>query len=71
MKLSSDQKSFLKWVGIFAPIYMVFYQMAHWMRNRSFAWDDLLTQMLLALALAVLGLLFFALMGYFSGKKNK
>ena len=71
MKLSSDQKNFLKWVGIFAPIYMVFYQMAHWLRNRSFAWRDLLVQMLLALALIVLGLLFFALWDYFTGKKNK
>lgn len=71
MKLSGDQKNFVKWVGIFAPIYIIFYQMFHWMRERSFAWDTLLKQVLMALALLVLGILVFALADRFSGKKDQ
>ena len=70
MKLSDDQKAFVKWVGILAPIYIIFYQMFHWMRNRAFAWEDLLTQALMALALLVLGVLFFAVADRLSGKKK-
>ena len=70
LKLSDDQKSFVKWVGILAPIYIIFFQMFHWMRHRSFAWKDLLTQVIMALALVVLGVLFFALADHLSSKKN-
>ena len=71
MKLSDDQKNFVKWVGVLAPIYIVFYQMVHLMRTRSLAWDDLLIHLLMTLALLVLGLLFFPLWDYFSGKKKQ
>ena len=71
MKLSDDQKAFVKWVGILAPIYIIFYQMFHWMRNRAFAWDTLLKQVLMMLALLVLGVLFFALADRLTGKKNQ
>ena len=70
MKLSDDQKAFVKWVGILAPIYIIFYQMYHWMSNRAFAWEDLLTQALMALALLVLGVLFFDVADRLSGKKK-
>ena len=71
LKLSDDQKSFVKWVGILAPIYIIFFQMFHWMRHRSFAWKDLLTQVLMALALVVLGVLFFALADRLTGNKKQ
>ena len=71
LKLSDDQKAFVKWVGILAPIYIIFYQMFHWMRNRAFAWGELLKQVVMALALVVLGVLVFALADYFSSKKNR
>ena len=71
LKLSDDQKAFVKWVGILAPIYIIFYQMFHWMRNRAFAWGELLKQVVMALALVVLGVFLFALADYFSSKKNR
>ena len=71
MKLSDDQKAFVKWVGILAPIYIIFYQLFHGMRNRAFAWDTLLKQVLMMLALLVLGVLFFALADRLTGKKNQ
>ena len=71
LKLSDDQKAFVKWVGILAPIYIIFFQMFHWMRNRAFAWKDLLTQVLMALALVVLGVLFFALADRLTGNKKQ
>jgi hypothetical protein len=71
LKLSDDQKSFVKWVGILAPIYIIFFQMFHWMRHRSFAWKDLLTQAIMALALVMLGVLFFALADRLTGNKKQ
>jgi hypothetical protein len=45
--------------------------MFHWMRHRSFAWKDLLTQAIMALALVVLGVLFFALADRLTGNKKQ
>jgi uncharacterized membrane protein len=59
LKLSNDQKKIIKAIAIYTPVYIVALLLSHWIRDRSFSWEDLLVSVLTAVVLGLLLVLFF------------
>lgn len=69
MKLSNDQKKFLKFIPVYAVGYTVLSPLFRWLFNKSIQWQDFLNAAIVAVCVSVVvGLLF--VVGSHIPKKN-
>ena len=69
MKLSNDQKKFLKFIPVYAVGYTVLSPLLRWLFSKSIQWQDFLNAAIVAVCVSVVvGLLF--VVGSHIPKKN-
>ena len=61
MKLSKDQKLFLKIIPGYALGYFIMYPLIRWICGHSITWDDILTSLLVAVCTSLLGILIYVI----------
>lgn len=61
MKLSKDQKFFLKYFPLLALMYIVFYPLMSWLFKKPMTWEDFLISALTGIAIALVGTLIYVL----------